>query len=602
MKLLLTAINAKYIHSNLAVYSLKASAEKFKDSIEIAEFTINNQVDYILEEIYKRKPDVLLFSCYIWNLSMIEEVMREFHKLCPNVPIWLGGPEVSFEVENFLQKHPEVTGIMMGEGEETFCELCEIYMGCAQGTGELRPEKTDLENTKGIAFAYVEDEMRKVQVNEWRAILDMSTLAFAYEKTADFSNRIIYYESSRGCPFSCSYCLSSVDKKLRFRDLELVKEELQFFIDQKVPQIKFVDRTFNCHHEHAMEIWEYIHEHDNGVTNFHFEVSADLLNEEELALMAQMRPGLIQLEIGVQSTNEVTIKEIKRTMKLERLKEVVEKVKSFGNIHQHLDLIAGLPFEDYETFRKSFDEIYALQPNQLQMGFLKVLKGSYMYEHAKEYEILYHDNPPYEVLSTKWLSYGDVLKMKRIEEMLEVYYNSGQFEITMKVLGTHYESAFDMFQRLGDFYEAKGYFGMSHSRIRRCEILMEFLEQEWMTNEEHGDRYDCICQALVFDLYYRENCKSRPAWALSYECLKPFARHYCKNGKMSHIEMFSYDFLGGNYTRLEEPVFALFSYEKRDPLTHQAFVEYVDPEKDRIIGGGDEPAVIEWQPKEQKKS
>ena len=588
MNFLLTAINAQYIHSNLAVYSLKASAGAYKDKVEIAEFTINNQPDYILEEIYKRKPDVLLFSCYIWNLSMIEEVMREFHKLCPNVPIWLGGPEVSFEVEAFLQKHPEVTGIMMGEGEATFRELCECY-------------ENDLAFDTISGLAYRKDD-GEIQVNEWRAIMDMSTLPFAYEKTADFSNRIIYYESSRGCPCSCSYCLSSVDKKLRFRDLNLVKEELQFFIDQKVPQIKFVDRTFNCHHEHAMEIWKYIHEHDNGVTNFHFEVSADLLNEEELALMSQMRPGLIQLEIGVQSTNEVTIKEIKRTMKLERLKEIVEKVKSFGNIHQHLDLIAGLPYEDYDTFRKSFDEIYALQPNQLQMGFLKVLKGSYMYEHAKEYGILYHDNPPYEVLSTKWLSYDDVLKMKRIEEMLEVYYNSGQFEIAMKVLGMHFDSAFDMFQKLGDFYETKGYFGMSHSRIRRCEILMEFLEQEWPTDEMHDDWKDCIRQALVFDLYYRENCKSRPSWAVAYEQLKPFARLYCKNGKMSHLEMFSYDFLSGNYVRQEEPVFVLFSYDKRDPLTHQAQVECVDPGNDMIIGGADEPAIIEWQPKEQKKS
>lgn len=599
MKLLLTAVNAKYIHSNLAVYSLKASAGAYKDCVEIAEFTINNQADYILKEIYKRKPDVLLFSCFIWNLSMIEEVMREFHKLCPDVPIWLGGPEVSFEVEDFLRKHPEVTGVMMGEGEETFRELCRVYVSQGEVEEGICLKRTDLTDIKGIAFSYIEDGERKIQVNEWRNILDMSTLPFAYEKTTDFSNRIIYYESSRGCPFSCSYCLSSVDKKLRFRDLDLVKEELQFFIDQKVPQIKFVDRTFNCHHAHAMEIWKYIHENDNGITNFHFEVSADLLNEEELALMQQMRPGLIQLEIGVQSTNEVTIREIKRTMKLERLKEIVEKVKSFGNIHQHLDLIAGLPYEDYDTFRRSFDEIYALQPNQLQMGFLKVLKGSYMFAHAKEYGILYHDNPPYEVMATKWLSYDDVLKMKRIEEMLEVYYNSGQFEITMNVLGTHFDSAFDMFQKLGDFYEAKGYFGMSHSRIRRCEILLEFLGHEWQMDEEHGDWYDCIRQALVFDLYYRENCKSRPAWAMPYEQLKPYIRHYCKNGKLSHVEMFSYDFLSGEYTGTEEPVFVLFSYDKRDPLTHQAKVQYVQPDKDMIIGGAEESVVIKWQQKEQ---
>lgn len=574
MKILLTAINAKYIHSNLAVYSLKAYAKEYQSQVEIVEFTINNQADYILEEIYKRKPDVLMFSCYIWNLSIIETVMAEFHKLCPEVPIWLGGPEVSFEVEAFLKSHPEVKGIMMGEGEETFCELCGYY---AKGATDLLNTEAVLSGILGIAYR---DEKGVIKVNDWRPIADMSKIPFCYDKMEDFSNRIIYYESSRGCPFSCSYCLSSVDKKLRFRDIELVKQELQFFIDQKVPQIKFVDRTFNCHHEHAMEIWKYIMEHDNGVTNFHFEISADLLSEEELALMKQMRPGLIQLEIGVQSTNEATIHEIKRTMKLERLKEVVQKIKGFGNIHQHLDLIAGLPYEDYDTFRKSFDDIYALRPNQLQMGFLKVLKGSYMYEHAKEYEILYHNNPPYEVLSTKWLSYEDVLKMKRIEEMLEVYYNSGQFEIAMKVLSCAYESAFDMFQKMGDFYEENKLFGMSHSRIKRCEILLDFVKKEWKEQEDFEARYECMRQALVFDLYYRENSKSRPVWAGDAGEFKKITHFYCKNGKLSHIEPFSYDFLSAFDTfpvMQKEQLWALFSYDKRDVLSHQAKVEYVNP-------------------------
>ncbi len=574
MKILLTAINAKYIHSNLAVYSLKAAAEEYQDMVEIAEFTINNQPDYILEEIYKRKPDVLMLSCYIWNLVIIEEVIREFHKLCPNVPIWLGGPEVSFEVETFLEKHPEVTGLMMGEGEETFCELCDYYKN-----DSANEKKKQLEVILGIAYR----EEKNIHVNPWRPIVNMSDIPFCYDKMEDFSNRIIYYESSRGCPFSCSYCLSSVDKKLRFRDLELVKEELQFFIDQKVPQVKFVDRTFNCNHAHAMSIWQYILEHDNGVTNFHFEVSADLINQEELALMEKMRPGLIQLEIGVQSTNEVTIQEIKRTMKLERLKEIVNKVKSFGNIHQHLDLIAGLPYEDYDTFRKSFDDIYALEPNQLQMGFLKVLKGSYMYEHAKEYEILYHDQPPYEVLATKWLSYDDILKMKRIEEMLEVYYNSGQYEIAIKVLKSAYSSAFDMFQKLGDYYEEQRLFGMSHSRIRRCEILLDFVKKEWQDREDFEERYDCMRQALVFDLYYRENSKSRPVWAGDAGAFKTITHYYCKNGKMSHVEPFSYDFLGDLSTfphPLSKTVWVLYEYDKRDVLSHQAHIMYVNPEID----------------------
>lgn len=588
MRILLTAVNAKYIHSNLAVYSLKAAAGEYAKMVEIAEFTINNQADYILEQIYKRKPDVLCFSCYIWNLTIIEEVIREYHKLCPQVPIWVGGPEVSFEVEDFLKEHPQVTGVMMGEGEETFRQLCKYYAAEQELLfGELDKACEDkniaLKNILGIAYRDCGENGEEIQVNEWREIMSMSDIPFCYDKMEDFSNRIIYYESSRGCPFSCSYCLSSVDKKLRFRDIELVKEELQFFIDQKVPQIKFVDRTFNCQHEHAMAIWRYIKEHDNGVTNFHFEISADLLNEEELELISQMRPGLIQLEIGVQSTNEVTIQEIHRTMKLERLKEIVKTVKSFGNIHQHLDLIAGLPYEDYNTFRKSFNDIYELQPNQLQMGFLKVLKGSYMYEHAAEYGIIYHDNPPYEVMATNWLSYDDVLKMKRIEEMLEVYYNSGQFEITMKVLKHKFDSAFDMFQKLGDYYEAHGYFGMSHSRIKRCEILMDFVKEEWQECADAEAVCECIRQALVFDLYYRENSKSRPVWAGDSGVFKHITHFYCKNGKMSHIEPFNYDFLEdfSQFPEYQNKVFwVLYSYDRRDPLNHQADVEYVYPDTD----------------------
>lgn len=574
MKILLTAINAKYIHSNLAVYSLKSYAKEYKDIIAIGEFTINNSVDYVLEEIYKQKPDVLMFSCYIWNIVMVEDVAREFHKLCPEVPIWLGGPEVSFEVEAFLQKHPYIKGVMMGEGEETFKELCAHY-------GQNMP-KVHLEDIKGIAYRKEQQEVA-LQVNPWREIMAMSDIPFCYDKMEDFSNRIIYYESSRGCPFSCSYCLSSVDKKLRFRDIQLVKEELQFFIDQKVPQIKFVDRTFNCNHEHAMEIWRFIKEQDNGVTNFHFEVSADLLTEEELKLMESMRPGLIQLEIGVQSTNEATIKEIHRTMRLERLKAVVQRVKSYGNIHQHLDLIAGLPYEDYDTFGKSFDEIYALSPEQLQMGFLKVLKGSYMHDNAKEYGIVYHDTPPYEVMKTNWLSYDDILKMKRVEEMLEVYYNSGQYEIAMQVLKCKFTSAFEMFQKLGDYYEAQGLFGMSHSRIRRCEILMDFVKEEFGEKENAIEVMECIRQALVFDLYYRENSKSRPAWAKDASDFKKITYFYCKNGKMSHVEAFDYDFLGDLSVfpeKLQEKKWVLYSYDKRDPLTHQAKVEYVYPQQD----------------------
>lgn len=575
MKILLTAINAKYIHSNLAIYSLRACAGEYKSQIELAEFTINNQKDYILEEIYKRKPDILCFSVYIWNLDYVESVAREFKKICPDTPVWVGGPEVSYEVEDFLTSHPEIDGVMIGEGEETFREVCSYYAG-----------NRELDSIQGIAYR----DNNGIRVTESRAIMDMSRIPFCYDTMEDFSNRIIYYESSRGCPFSCSYCLSSVDKSLRFRDTELVKKELLFFINQKVPQIKFVDRTFNCNHAHAMEIWRFIKEHDNGVTNFHFEISADLINEEELKLISDMRPGLIQLEIGVQSTNEVTIKEIHRTMKLERLKEVVRAIQSGANVHEHLDLIAGLPYEDYDSFARSFDEIYELKPNQLQLGFLKVLKGSFMYEHAKEYGIIYHDRPPYEVLSTKWISFDDVLRIKKVEEMLEVYYNSGQFEITMKLMDVLYDSAFDFFQRLGDFYEEKGYLAMSHSRIRRCEILLEFMQAELQAKEGERKQSDIVKmleEALIFDLYYRENCKSRPGWAVDAASFKKMTHRYCARGKLSHVEPFHYRFPDKKQrtidtlpVREKEPVWVLFHYDDRDPLDNQAGIEYVEYEED----------------------
>ena len=575
MKILLTAINAKYIHSNLAIYSLRACAGEYKSQIELAEFTINNQKDYILEEIYKRKPDILCFSVYIWNLDYVESVAREFKKICPDTPVWVGGPEVSYEVEDFLTSHPEIDGVMIGEGEETFREVCSYYAG-----------NRELDSIQGIAYR----DNNGIRVTESRAIMDMSRIPFCYDTMEDFSNRIIYYESSRGCPFSCSYCLSSVDKSLRFRDTELVKKELLFFINQKVPQIKFVDRTFNCNHAHAMEIWRFIKEHDNGVTNFHFEISADLINEEELKLISDMRPGLIQLEIGVQSTNEVTIKEIHRTMKLERLKEVVRAIQSGANVHEHLDLIAGLPYEDYDSFARSFDEIYELKPNQLQLGFLKVLKGSFMYDHAKEYGIIYHDRPPYEVLSTKWINFDDVLRIKKVEEMLEVYYNSGQFEITMKLMDVLYDSAFDFFQRLGDFYEEKGYLAMSHSRIRRCEILLEFMQAELQAKEgerKPSDIVKMLEEALIFDLYYRENCKSRPGWAVDAATFKKMTHRYCARGKLSHVEPFHYRFPDKKQrsidtlpVREKEPVWVLFHYDDRDPLDNQAGIEYVEYEED----------------------
>lgn len=584
MNILLVAINAKYIHSNLAVYSLKSYAKEYEQYIQLAEYTINHRVEYILQELYKKKPDVLCFSCYIWNFRYIQELVQEIHKLLPELPIWAGGPEVSYEPEAFLEQFPMVTGVMIGEGEETFRELCEYYVNQEYFVKNQECSVKNLQNLQNIPGLLFRNEENKLVRTPHREPVSMDELPFCYEHLENFENRIIYYETSRGCPFSCSYCLSSIEKGLRFRSLNLVKKELQFFLDHKVPQVKFVDRTFNCNHNHAIEIWKYIKEHDNGITNFHFEISADLLNEEEIALIADMRPGLIQLEIGVQSTFAPTIQEIHRTMNLSRLEEIVEKVQRAGNIHQHLDLIAGLPKEDYRTFARSFREIYRLKPEQLQLGFLKVLKGSYMYEHRQEYGLVYQSQPPYEVMATNWLTYEEVLRIKLVEEMLEVYYNSGQFEMTMKVLELLYDNPFDMFLELGEYYEKHGLFAMNHSRIRRCEILLDFAREK---DAAHEAIYK---ETLTFDLYYRENMKTRPAWAPSVAEFKEETRKYCKNGKMSHVEPFYYDMdmLLRQKSLLEYPIrrqrrFYLFSYEKKNPLTGQAEVKKIEPQRGDAI-------------------
>lgn len=544
MKILLVACNAKYIHSNLAVYDLQAYASDYADHIVLKEYTINQQKDDIMRDIYLEHPEVVCVSCYIWNLSFVKELMADLIKILPGVDFWAGGPEVSYDAEKFLTENSEFKGVMVGEGEETFKELAGYYV-------EKNPQ--DLKDMTGICYR----DGDQIIHNGWRQIMDLSSIPFIYKDLSEFKNRIIYYESSRGCPFSCSYCLSSIDKKLRFRDTETVKKELQFFIDNKVPQVKFVDRTFNCKHDHAMAIWKYINEHDNGVTNFHFEISADLLREEELQEMSTMRPGLIQLEIGVQSTNPDTIKAIHRTMDFEKLKGIVDRIHSFGNIHQHLDLIAGLPYEDYDSFRHSFNDVYALKPQQLQLGFLKVLKGSHMMEMCKEYGIVYKTQEPYEVLSTKWLDYDHVLKLKTVENMVEVYYNSGQFQNTLEYLEKFFPDAFSIYERLGSFYMEKGYGDVSHTRMRRYEILLEFLE------DVPEISMDQVKDQMVYDLYLRENLKSRPGFARDQ---KPFERQIWdfrkreKVAKNAHVEVFA------------DGTVLLFNYADRDPLTNNAHV------------------------------
>ena len=559
LKILLAACNAKYIHSNLAVYNLKSCSGKYSPNVVIKEYTINQIRDNILKDIYLEQPDVICFSCYIWNISFVKELVPDLKKILPHVDFWAGGPEVSYDAVEFLKKNPAFFGVMVGEGEETFHELAGYYI-------ERKPE--NLKEIRGVAF-HDETKVPDIVHTGWRELMDLSKVPFAYSNLTEFKNRIIYYESSRGCPFSCSYCLSSIDKKLRFRDIELVKKELQFFIDNKVPQVKFVDRTFNCKHDHAMAIWRYITEHDNGITNFHFEISADLLREEELALMKNMRPGLIQLEIGVQSTNPQTIKAIRRTMDFEKLKGIVEQIHSFGNIHQHLDLIAGLPYEGYDSFHKSFCDVYALRPEQFQLGFLKVLKGSHMMEMTGEYQILYKDREPYEVLSTAWLTYGEILRLKMVESMVEVYYNSGQFKNTLVFVEQYFEDPFRMYEALGRFYEKKGYSEISHSRMRRYEILMEF------AGEQKEIPLEALSDVMLLDLYLRENLKSRPSFASNQKPYERMIWDYRKAEKIpktAHIEVF------------RDGKTILFDYTDRDPLTNNARLTDITDEVNKNYG------------------
>lgn len=578
MKFLLAAFNAKYIHSNPAVYSLKAYAgAEYAPYIDVAEYTINHQIDHILSDIYKRKPDVIGFSCYIWNIRMVLETAEEIHKLLPKTELWLGGPEVSFACDRLLQKYPYIKGIIIGEGEETFLSLLKYY---------LKEDTAALEDIPGLALPCGRTSERD--------LVDLSRVPFLYsagteDSLNDFENRIIYYESSRGCPFRCSYCLSSIDKKVRLRDIELVKKELQFFLDNRVPQVKFIDRTFNCNHDHAKTIWRYILAHDNGVTNFHFEVAADILDEEELCLLNQMRPGLVQLEIGVQTTNPDTLKEIRRHMRMDKLRYVAARIHEGRNIHMHLDLIAGLPYEGYESFARSFGEVYAMKPEQLQLGFLKVLKGSYMYEKAKDYGLEYTSQPPYEVLYTKWLSYEEVLRLKQIEEMVELYYNSNQFTHTLPLLEQLYDNPFYLYEKLANYYEEQGYFLQVPARSYRYQVLLHFAKQV------DGTRTKLYEESLTYDLYLRENAKSRPVFAADIAPYKaayhavfadeayirrllPHYEEYDTKqiSKMTHLEFFEYPVwdvaLAKTGKKLDTEAKVLFDYKKRSPLTKEAAV------------------------------
>lgn len=601
MRFLLCGINAKYIHSNLAIFSLKAYTDRKKipgAEIILKEYTINNYVEDILQDLYEVRADVIIFSCYIWNISFVRELAAEIKKVSPEVKIWVGGPEVSYAANKFLMENPAFDLIMQGEGEEVFSELVRL----TNTTKNM--DLLSLQNLQGLAVRKVsgkkglQDESNVSEVNEesyetkiintgFTPLMDMDVIPFVYEDFHLFEHKILYYETSRGCPFRCSYCLSSVDKTVRFRSLSLVKKELDTFLAAKVPQVKFVDRTFNCNRQRAIDIWSYLVEHDNGVTNFHFEISSDLLGEEELELFAKMRPGLIQLEIGVQSTNGQTVDAIHRHMDLEKLFYYVDRVHELGNIHQHLDLIAGLPYEDYERFGESFNDLYAHEPDQLQLGFLKVLKGTVMEEEVRKYNILYRNQPPYEVLGTKWLSYDEIILLKGVEELVELYYNSGQYTLTLKYAVPFFESPFRFYELFSAFYRGKGYHKLNHNRLQKYNILREFLREHIGENE-----WNTLDEIMLYDMYLRENVKGRPEWARdTAQYKKAWKALYREQGEklfpeevqagtydskkaanQSHIEVFGIDIKqfesSGEIEKKE--VCCLFDYSRRNPLNRAA--------------------------------
>ena len=584
MKVLLAAINAKYIHSNLGIYSLKTYGEKMlkewelaeQAEISLAEYTINHQMEQILQDIYKRKPDVIGFSCYIWNISYVKVILADIKKVLPDVKIWAGGPEVSYHGEAFLKEEPAVDLVMMGEGEITFAHFLKALL-----------EGEDLKQVPGLMVRNADGTFTDTG---FRQVMDMSQIPFPYAfmDMKELEHRIIYYESSRGCPFSCAYCLSSIDKKLRFRSLDLVLPELEWFLQAKVPQVKFVDRTFNCKKSHAMAIWQYIRDHDNGVTNFHFEIAADLLDKDELDLLSTMRPGLVQLEIGVQSTNEKTLEAIRRKTDIEEIREITETINSWHNIHQHLDLIAGLPWEDLKRFKQSFNDVYEMEPEQLQLGFLKVLKGSYMEELIPTCDLLYSAAPPYEVLCTKWLSYGDVLELKDIEEMTEVHYNSRQFTCTLKELEKEFDTPYEMFSFMAGYYNKNHLFGISHSRIARYEILWKIIQERLEKNgkcetqgkPENGgvsEKLEQYRDLLMTDLYLRENVKSRATFARDLSSSKDFVREFFQKEEKTPEHLSGYEGYDSRQMAkmahlepLRDGTYLLFDYKKRDPLSYNA--------------------------------
>jgi radical SAM superfamily enzyme YgiQ (UPF0313 family) len=468
MKVLITAIDSKFIHSNLAVRYLKNFTKDLDYEGKIKELTINDREERILEEIIKEKPDIVAFSTYIWNVELISRVANLIKRVDSNIEILYGGPEVSFDSRTFLQNNVGEY-VIEGEGEKTYRDFILYKLG------EIK-----IEEVRGLHYK-INDE---VYSNEKRPLMSMDEIVFPYEEDEDLSNKIVYYEASRGCPFNCKYCLSSTSHGVRFLDVDRVLKDLMYFINKKVRLVKFVDRTFNCNSKFAMAIWDFLIKQDTN-TQFHFEISADILKDEEIKLLANAPKGRFRFEVGVQTTNDEVLRNINRFVNFSDIKEKVLELESLKNIDQHLDLIAGLPGEDYYSFKKSFNEVYEIRPEEIQLGFLKLLKGSSMREDADKYGMEYSPYPPYEILKTDKLSYEELLKLKKVEEMVDKYYNSLKFNHIIKYFEGKFDSPFDFYYSLGVFFENKGYFNRNIGNIEYYKVFLDFNETVVKDNNKY---------------------------------------------------------------------------------------------------------------------
>ncbi len=462
MKIILCSLNSKFIHSNLAIRYLEKYVEDISN-VEILEYTINQNIDFIVSEIYKQKPDLIGFSTYIWNIEETLKICEILKMVLPSIKILLGGPEVSFDGKQILEDKPFIDFIIYGEGEVTFKELAEEFINNSES----------YENILGLIYRKGEIIYKN---RERPLIKNLDTIPSPYLNVGnEFENKIVYYESSRGCPFGCEFCLSSTIHGVRYFGIERVKKDLEQLIEGKVNQVKFVDRTFNANKKHIMAIMNFIIDKNPVDINFHFEVTAHLLDEETLEFLRNVKEGLFQFEIGVQSTNDETINVVGRTTDFDKLVYVVERIKSYKNIHQHLDLIAGLPYEGYTTFKKSFNDVYDIRPEKLQLGFLKLLKGSGLRLNEKEYGYKYLNAPPYEVLENNYITYGEIIKLKSIEDLVEKYYNDGFFKNSLEfVIINFFEDSFSFYEDFSLFWDIKDYGKISHSKNSLYEIIMEY--------------------------------------------------------------------------------------------------------------------------------